>query len=244
MAHNHPTSTTTNPTIHITILTIEILLIFSVLILIIGPSRILSESSSTSCTCPQIHIDISNPQPSSSPSSPSHHDGIHQRIYNTSAALEATAKSPANPFTWEEILTPPVITYGIRIQKESLNHLDDDPDIEAEAEPAEGGHHGHSHSPGHSSDEIGFVISLEHQLHCLTAIRGLIFPNNTNTSLNSSNTPWQEKTMELNYGHWSHCFDYLAQVSSTLHSLPPQPPPPPPPHPFFILLRDTIWLVS
>lgn len=236
MAHNHPNSTTTNPTIHITILTIATLLIFSVLILIIGPSRILSDSS-TSCTYPQIHIDLSNPQPSSSASSPSHHDGTHQRIYNNSAILEATTKSPANPLTWEEILTPPLITHGIRIQKESLNHLDDHPEIEAE--PAEGGHHGHGHGHSHGGGESGFVISMEHQLHCLTVIRGLIFPNNTNIALNSSNTPWRENTIELNYGHWSHCFDYLAQVG-TLHYIHPLPPPSPPP----FLPWDTIWSVS
>ncbi|KAL4916699.1 hypothetical protein BDW62DRAFT_185857 [Aspergillus aurantiobrunneus] len=199
MGHHHfSSSPSSNATIHITVLTIATLLILSLLILVIGPSRILSDSYSSS-SCPQQQIHITPAHPPESPANilnTAQYDGTHLRIYNSSQKLLVTTIDPSNPHTWESLLSPPLAAGGLRIQAESINHLDDYPDVAAE--PVEGG--------------VGHVIAMMHQLHCLIAIRGLIFPENNNVLVNSSSKPFQESTDEGNRRHWSHCFEYLAQV--------------------------------
>ncbi|KAL3473029.1 hypothetical protein BJX99DRAFT_272460 [Aspergillus californicus] len=200
MRLSHPSSTSTNPTIHITFLTISTLLILTVLILIIGPSRILSDSYSSPSACQSqgIHVttDSSITPPLSNILQTAQYDGRHIRKYNSSSKLLATTIDPKDPYTWEGLLSPPLAAGGLRVQADSINHLDDYPDVPADDVP--GG--------------VGQVIAMMHQLHCLIGLRGLTFPENNNVAVNSSSKSYQEETIEKNRGHWSHCFDYLAQA--------------------------------
>ncbi|KAL5336728.1 hypothetical protein BJX70DRAFT_267337 [Aspergillus crustosus] len=208
MGHNS-NSPSTSPTIHITVLTISTLLILSLLILIIGPSRILSDSSSSSSSssqsCPKVYI--TNPTSSSSssasqsPLNPVLHtprfDGTHLRIYNDSLVLQNTHKDDAHPEVWEDILTPGHAAVGLRVKPESVSHLDDFPDLKA--------------ANGDLENGLGMGIALMHQLHCLISIRGLIFTENTNREGTTSG-PHMTGEEKNDMNHWGHCFDYIAQA--------------------------------
>ncbi|KAL4883751.1 hypothetical protein BJY04DRAFT_226407 [Aspergillus karnatakaensis] len=204
--HNNPP--TTSP-LNITILTIATILVLSLLILIIGPSRILSDatSASTAQQCPQIIITnpTPNPNPNINPNTnnlnPVLHtpkfDGAHFRIYNDSPVLQNTHKDALHPLIWEEILTPGHAAVGLRVQESTVSHLDDYPGIKAENSGNEQG--------------LGLGLAMMHQLHCLISIRGLIFTENTNR-VNSTSSPHMTGEEKRDMDHWAHCFDYIAQA--------------------------------
>ncbi|KAI9374415.1 hypothetical protein BJX61DRAFT_540862 [Aspergillus egyptiacus] len=186
-------SRSASPTLHITIVTITTLLILTLLILIIGPSRILSDaSSSSSSTCPQISItnDYAQLPPWEKPI---------LRIYNDSMALKNTRRTTQYPSDWETLLMPPGDNgAGVRAIESSLSALDDYPGQKAQNSDNELG--------------IGFGIAMFHQLHCLITIRDLIFRENSVRPNNSYNKAHQQEIEEQNVEHWAHCFDYLAQA--------------------------------
>ncbi|KAL4989840.1 hypothetical protein BDW68DRAFT_155877 [Aspergillus falconensis] len=203
MGFHTNSSGTANPTIHITVLTITTLLILTLLILIIGPSRIFSDASSTTCSCtyPPIHLDSTTgtlhlQDLESKPSilNTARYDGKHLRSYKHAPMLTATTISDEFPNTWEGMLSPPLAAGGLRVTLESLegSKFDEHPEIRAEPN-SDGGGEGH-------------VIAMMHQLHCLVTIRRMIFPENNNIeeSMSSSHDPGLE--------HMSHCFEYLAQA--------------------------------
>ena len=57
-----------------------------------------------------------------------------------------------------------------------------------------------------------YGISMFHQLHCLTVLRGLIFPE-TSQHHGASTSPSHSGDEHEDAVHWAHCFDYIAQVS-------------------------------
>ncbi|OJJ66208.1 hypothetical protein ASPBRDRAFT_59883 [Aspergillus brasiliensis CBS 101740] len=57
-----------------------------------------------------------------------------------------------------------------------------------------------------------YGISMFHQLHCLTVLRGLIFPE-TSQHHGASTSPSHSGNRHEDAVHWAHCFDYIAQVS-------------------------------
>ena len=56
-----------------------------------------------------------------------------------------------------------------------------------------------------------YGISMFHQLHCLTVLRGLIFPE-TSQHHGLSTSPSHSGDDHEDAVHWAHCFDYIAQV--------------------------------
>ncbi|KAL2870032.1 uncharacterized protein BJX67DRAFT_378582 [Aspergillus lucknowensis] len=194
MSKHTNTSSSLSPTIHITILTIATLLILSLLILIIGPSRILSDSSANNC--PQIYI-TSTPHPSQAPASTTTDkpwNRVQHRIYNDSKELETIHKTPETPETWETLLIPPA-GGGIRVDEATIDHLDDYPEIKAR-----------------NGAKVGLGIAMMHQLHCLIVLRGLIFKENSVDAVNSTSDPHMLGDKAKDEDHWSHCFDYIAQA--------------------------------
>ncbi|KAL2862061.1 hypothetical protein BJX68DRAFT_16959 [Aspergillus pseudodeflectus] len=189
--NNSPTSI--SPSVHITVLTIATLLILSLLILIIGPSRILSDSSPSS-NCPQIYI--TNPQPSppstSSSLSSSHQkpwDATHLRLYNDSQTLLATHKSAQYPLSWESMLIP-TKHGGLIINESTMGHLDKYPD-----------------EPAQNTRKLTAAITMFHQMHCLITLRSLIFKENS-MDHEHEHGPGEHYLNE----HTAHCFEYLAQL--------------------------------
>ncbi|PYH68011.1 uncharacterized protein BO88DRAFT_464914 [Aspergillus vadensis CBS 113365] len=55
-----------------------------------------------------------------------------------------------------------------------------------------------------------YGISMFHQLHCLTVLRGLIFPE-TSQHHGVSTSPSHSGDEHEDAVHWAHCFDYIAQ---------------------------------
>lgn len=53
--------------------------------------------------------------------------------------------------------------------------------------------------------EVGFGVSMFHQLHCLVMIRSMLLGQPMSHAHEASD--WSEDNM-----HWLHCLDYLAQV--------------------------------
>ncbi|KAL4874453.1 hypothetical protein BJY04DRAFT_225016 [Aspergillus karnatakaensis] len=194
----------TTSSIHITILSITTLLILTILLLIIGPSGILTDSStSTACTCtyPPIHLDTSTSTLQIQPPTPQKpsilntalYDGTHLRQYKKAPQLTATNITSQIPSTWEGLLSPPRVAGGILITQESLegSKFDAHPEIR-----------------GEESGPSGFrqVVAMMHQLHCLITIRGFIYPENNNVEHGKSSS--KDKSVR----HLSHCFEYLAQA--------------------------------
>ncbi|PWY91614.1 hypothetical protein BO94DRAFT_564929 [Aspergillus sclerotioniger CBS 115572] len=60
------------------------------------------------------------------------------------------------------------------------------------------------HTPNNTITSYG--ISMFHQLHCLTVLRGLIFPETSQHHSPSHSGDDHEDRV-----HWAHCFDYIAQ---------------------------------
>ncbi|PYH81927.1 hypothetical protein BO82DRAFT_334788 [Aspergillus uvarum CBS 121591] len=58
-----------------------------------------------------------------------------------------------------------------------------------------------------------YGISMFHQLHCLTVLRGLIFPETTHHHGRPTTSPSHSGDAHEDAVHWEHCFDYIAQVS-------------------------------
>ncbi|PLB34388.1 uncharacterized protein BDW47DRAFT_129117 [Aspergillus candidus] len=130
--------------------------------------------------------------PSSSVSTWSHPDRKHSRIFTENDALffhDPATNTHESHKTWEEILMPP-----------------------------SGGGILALHPPGSdkevNKDEdmiISYGISMFHQLHCLIALRGVIFPETSHKQHNSTS-----KAHSGDHGqdrwHWAHCFDYIAQA--------------------------------
>ncbi|GKZ33771.1 hypothetical protein AbraIFM66950_003806 [Aspergillus brasiliensis] len=56
-----------------------------------------------------------------------------------------------------------------------------------------------------------YGISMFHQLHCLTVLRGLIFPE-TSQHHGASTSPSHSGNHHEDAVHWAHCFDYIAQA--------------------------------
>ncbi|KAL3479017.1 hypothetical protein BJX99DRAFT_245222 [Aspergillus californicus] len=212
-----------SPKIQITVLTIATLLILTLLILIIGPSRILSDSvSSTSCSCPKTEIYITNGHADTVPTDHNHADHPHNpsdptastpaipatkgrfnrvllKAYNDSDTLKATHISPEYPLTWDELLSPPnLLGSSLRAQEASLAPFDDYPDNPA---VNGGGDHG-----------LGVGVAMMHQMHCLISLRGLIFPDNNVKSADSFNGAKETGDPGRDQDHWSHCFEYIAQA--------------------------------
>ncbi|RAK89401.1 hypothetical protein BO79DRAFT_264969 [Aspergillus costaricaensis CBS 115574] len=59
-----------------------------------------------------------------------------------------------------------------------------------------------------------YGISMFHQLHCLTVLRGLIFPE-TSQHHGASTSPSHSGDEHEDAVHWAHCFDYIAQFENT-----------------------------
>lgn len=219
---------TTNPTIHITVLTVATLLILTLLILIIGPSRILSDAHSQNTpTCPQQHINLDLPPTLTNQDNhqsqkgniltPSPYDGTHLRKWTHYPFLtETTLQSPnplgdSEPQTWESLLSPPTVAGGLRVPAEPLegSKFDNMP-------------HQHAELGELQDAQVGHVVGMMHQLHCLIMIRSVIFPENNNVEVNSSSKVYGAfeglKGREEVRGHVSHCFEYLAQVCTLFPS--------------------------
>lgn len=64
----------------------------------------------------------------------------------------------------------------------------------------------------HNNTITDYGISMFHQLHCLTVLRGLIFPE-TSQHHGASTSPSHSGDEHEDAVHWAHCFDYIAQVS-------------------------------
>ncbi|PYI07041.1 hypothetical protein BO78DRAFT_106354 [Aspergillus sclerotiicarbonarius CBS 121057] len=63
-----------------------------------------------------------------------------------------------------------------------------------------------------SNDTVtDYGISMFHQLHCLTVLRGLIFPG-TSQHHGASTSPSHSGDAHEDAVHWAHCFDYIAQA--------------------------------
>lgn len=58
-----------------------------------------------------------------------------------------------------------------------------------------------------------YGISMFHQLHCLTTIRGIVFPD-TSADQNAAISIAHSGDKADDTIHWAHCFDYIAQVFS------------------------------
>ncbi|PYI35211.1 hypothetical protein BP00DRAFT_268799 [Aspergillus indologenus CBS 114.80] len=58
-----------------------------------------------------------------------------------------------------------------------------------------------------------YGISMFHQLHCLTVLRGLIFPETTHHHGAPTTSPSHSGDAHEDAVHWEHCFEYIAQVS-------------------------------
>ncbi|CAK96506.1 hypothetical protein AlacWU_09767 [Aspergillus niger] len=56
-----------------------------------------------------------------------------------------------------------------------------------------------------------YGISMFHQLHCLTVLRGLIFPESSQHH-GASTSPSHSGDDHEDAVHWAHCFDYIAQA--------------------------------
>ncbi|RAL17388.1 uncharacterized protein BO97DRAFT_359181, partial [Aspergillus homomorphus CBS 101889] len=57
-----------------------------------------------------------------------------------------------------------------------------------------------------------YGISMFHQLHCLSMLRGVIFPSiSQHHGASTSSLPHSDNAHEDSV-HWAHCFDYIAQA--------------------------------
>ncbi|RAL03606.1 uncharacterized protein BO80DRAFT_423043 [Aspergillus ibericus CBS 121593] len=113
----------------------------------------------------------------------------HGRIFTERPDLERITNDDSDAKSWESILLPPS-GGGIRSHTipDSINP-NDVPDGKV----------------------LGWGISMFHQLHCLIALRALIFPETTENKINSTSGAHTDD-MVHDRGHWAHCFDYIAQV--------------------------------
>ena len=131
--------------------------------------------------------------PSSSTSSWSHPDRKHNRIFTENDALffhdPPTHPPDKSHQTWEEILMPPSGGGILALHPPTGGEADQEED----------------------NTIISYGISMFHQLHCLIALRGVIFPETSHKHHNSTS-----KAHSGDHGqdrwHWAHCFDYIAQV--------------------------------
>ena len=131
--------------------------------------------------------------PSSSTSSWSHPDRKHNRIFTENDALffhdPPTHPPDESHQTWEEILMPSSGGGILALHPPTGGEADQEED----------------------NTIISYGISMFHQLHCLIALRGVIFPETSHKHHNSTS-----KAHSGDHGqdrwHWAHCFDYRAQV--------------------------------
>ena len=117
---------------------------------------------------------------------PLHHDRSFVRTYHEDPILTKTTLDSLSQPSWETYLLP-----------------------------RHGGGQIFNAKPG--SDKIidHYGISMFHQLHCLIMLRGVLFPETSQRSENSSTVP-HRGDKESDEAHWAHCFDYIAQVGDPL----------------------------